>query len=132
MARFKEIGLTAAYPNRRATHEFIISLKPEAKRYHLTAMDFAKRLLDFGIHAPTTYFPLLIPECWLVEPTETETKEELDQFIAVMQQLQQEAEANPAMIKTAPHTLSVRRLDDVYAAKILDVKWSVPSIEILV
>lgn len=132
LARFKEIGLTAAYPNRRATHEFIISLKPEAKRYHLTAMDFAKRLLDFGIHAPTTYFPLLIPECWLVEPTETETKEELDQFIAVMQQLQQEAEANPAMIKTAPHTLSVRRLDDVYAAKILDVKWSVPSIEILV
>lgn len=123
LAEFKKIGLTAAYPARRATHEFIISLKSEAKRYHLTAMDYAKRLLDFGIHAPTTYFPLLIPECWLIEPTETETKEELDHFVAVMQQLQYEAETNPEMIKTAPHTLPVSRLDEVYAAKMLDVKW---------
>jgi glycine cleavage system P protein (glycine dehydrogenase) subunit 2 len=121
--RLKQIGFTAAFPNRRSAHEFIISLKPEMKRYHLNAMDFAKRLLDFGIHAPTTYFPLLIPECWLIEPTETESKEELDHFVSVMQQLQQEAETNPELIKTAPHTLPVRRLDDVYAAKVLDLKY---------
>lgn len=122
-AKFKKLGLTAAYPNRRATHEFIISFKSELKRYHLTAMDFAKRLLDFDIHAPTTYFPLLVPECWLIEPTETETKEVLDYFVSVMQQLQKEAETTPDVVKTAPHTLPVRRLDDVYAAKVLDVKY---------
>lgn len=125
-ARLKEIGFSAAYPNRRAAHEFIISFKSELKRYHLTAMDYAKRLLDFGIHAPTTYFPLLIPECWLIEPTETESKEELDHFVAVMQQLQQEAKTDPDVIKTAPHTLPVRRLDDVYAARVLDVKYVPP------
>lgn len=127
-AKLKEIGFTAAYPDRRATHEFIISLKPEFKRHHLNAMDFAKRLLDFGIHAPTTYFPLLIPECWLIEPTETESKEELDHFVSVMQQMQQEAETSPDVIKTAPHTLPVRRLDDVYAARVLDVKY-MPEVE---
>lgn len=124
LARFKQIGLTAAYPDRRATHEFILSLKPELKAYHLTAMDFAKRLLDFGIHAPTTYFPLLIPECWLVEPTETESKDALDYFVSVMEEIVEEAKTNPDKIKTAPHTLAVGRLDDVYAAKILDVKYT--------
>jgi glycine dehydrogenase subunit 2 len=123
LARFKQIGLTAAYPNRRATHEFIITLKPEMKRYHLTAMDFAKRLLDFGIHAPTTYFPVLIPECWLIEPTETESKDTLDSFVSAMEQILEEAKTNPDKIKSAPHTLPVGRLDDIYAAKVLDVKY---------
>ncbi len=123
LARFKEMGLTAAYPDRRATHEFILTLKPELKQYHLSAMDFAKRLLDFGIHAPTTYFPLLIPECWLIEPTETESKDTLDYFVSVMQAILEEAKTNPEKIKTAPHTLPVGRLDDIYAAKILDVKY---------
>ena len=77
----KIAGFELAFPDRRATHEFIVTLSKEAKGHGVTAMDFAKRLLDFGLHAPTTYFPLLIPECLLIEPTETETKEEMDAFI---------------------------------------------------
>lgn len=123
MVLLKNAGFTLAYPDRRATHEFIISLKKEAKRYNLTAMDFAKRILDFGFHAPTTYFPLLVPECWLIEPTETEAKEVLDQFVEVMKTLLKEAETDPDKIKSAPHQLPVKRLDDVYAAKVLDVKY---------
>ena len=85
MAReLEKAGFTLAYPERRATHEFIITLSEEAKELGVTAMDVAKRLLDYGYHAPTTYFPLLVPECLLIEPTETETKEEIDGFVAAM------------------------------------------------
>jgi glycine dehydrogenase subunit 2 len=86
-------------------------------------MDFAKRLLDYGFHAPTTYFPLLVPECLLIEPTETEAKESLDGFVAAMVAIQREAESEPEKLKAAPHTLPVRRLDDVRAAKQLDLAW---------
>ena len=86
-------------------------------------MDFAKRLLDHGFHAPTTYFPLLVPECLLIEPTETEAKEELDGFIEAMVAIQREAEQDPAKVKGAPYTLPVRRLDDVRAAKQLDLTY---------
>jgi glycine dehydrogenase subunit 2 len=85
--------------------------------------DFAKRLLDYGYHAPTTYFPLLVPECLLIEPTETETREELDGFVDALVAIQREAVADAAMVKAAPYTLPVRRLDDVRAAKQLDVAW---------
>ena len=74
-------GFDAAYPQRRASHEFIVTLKRQARELDVTAMDFAKRLLDYGFHAPTTYFPLLVPECLLIEPTETESKEVLDAFV---------------------------------------------------
>ena len=83
MVRLEQIGFKLAYPKRRASHEFLITLSSEAKQYGTSAMDFAKRLLDYGFHAPTTYFSLLVPECWLIEPTETETKHELDAFIGV-------------------------------------------------
>jgi glycine dehydrogenase subunit 2 len=86
-------------------------------------MDFAKRLLDHGFHAPTTYFPLLVPECLLIEPTETESKEALDAFIAAMIHIQKEAEEEPEHVRAAPHTMPVRRLDDVRAAKQLDLTW---------
>jgi glycine dehydrogenase subunit 2 len=86
-------------------------------------MDFAKRLLDYGFHSPTTYFPLLVPECLLIEPTETETKEELDAFVAAMVAIRAEAESDAAKLKGAPWTLPVRRLDDVRAAKQLDIAW---------
>ena len=86
-------------------------------------MDIAKRLLDYGFHAPTTYFPLLVPECLLIEPTETESKEALDGFIDAMVKIRQEAEADPQLLKGAPHTLPVRRLDDVRAARQLDLAW---------
>jgi len=123
MAKMKEAGFKCAYPKRRASHEFIITFSEEAKQLNVKALDFAKGLLDYGIHAPTTYFPLLIPECWLIEPTETESKEELDEFISVMKQLKEEAKTNPEQLRTAPHTLPVRRLDDVKAAKELDLVW---------
>ena len=86
-------------------------------------MDVAKRLLDKGYHAPTTYFPLLVPECFLIEPTETETKEELDGFVTAMQEIHGEAHADPEMVKGAPYTTPVRRLDDVKAARELDLTW---------
>lgn len=123
MARLREAGFELAYPERRASHEFIITLKREAKELGVTAMDFAKRLLDYGYHAPTTYFPLLVPECLLIEPTETETKEELDGFVASMVAIREEARTNPELLKGAPHTLPVRRLDDVRAARQLDLAW---------
>lgn len=118
-----KVGYTAAYPKRRASHEFILTLNPEKKNYGVTAMDLAKRLLDYRIHAPTTYFPLLVPECLLIEPTETESKEELDQFVEIMAKIRQEAAENPALLKEAPYTLPVKRLDDVKAARELDLNY---------
>ena len=122
-ARLKERGFDLAFPQRRATHEFIVTLKREAKTLHVNAMDFAKRLLDYGFHAPTTYFPLLVPECLLIEPTETEDKATLDAFIDALAHIRVEAEMTPDKVTSAPHTLPVRRLDDVRAARELDLAW---------
>ena len=124
MKKLEALGFTLAYPKRRAAHEFLITFKSEAKAYGVTAMDFAKRILDFGCHAPTTYFPLIVPECWLIEPTETESKEELDRFLEIMQIMREEMIHTPEKLKQAPHTLPVRRLDDVKAARILDVTYT--------
>jgi len=123
MIKLREAGFELAYPERRAGHEFIVTLRHEAREYGTNAMDFAKRLLDYGFHAPTTYFPLLVPECLLIEPTETEAKEDLDAFVAAMIAIRQEAQSEPEKLKGAPWTLPVRRLDDVRAAKHLDLKW---------
>src|SRR5579863_2403452 len=123
MKRLQAAGFEAAYPTRRASHEFIITLKRENRLYQVTAMDVAKRLLDYGFHAPTTYFPLLVPECLLIEPTETETKEELDHFCDAMIAIRREMEQEPEKLSSAPHTMPVRRLDDVRAAKQLDLAW---------
>jgi len=123
LAVMQKNGFQIAYPNRRATHEFIVTLKKQTKDLGVNTMDFAKRLLDYGFHAPTTYFPLLVPECLLIEPTETETQQELDDFMAAMVAIQKEAETEPETVKSAPHTLPVKRLDDVKAAKELDLTW---------
>jgi len=123
LKRLQAAGFDAAYPQRRASHEFIVTLKRQARELNVTAMDFAKRLLDYGFHAPTTYFPLLVPECLLIEPTETETKETLDAFVTAMTQIQKEAEEQPGRVSSAPHTMPVRRLDDVRAARQLDLTW---------
>lgn len=109
--------------NRRASHEFIASLRKEAKELHVTAMDIAKRLMDYGFHAPTTYFPLLIAECLLVEPTETESKQEIDAFVAVMAKILAEAKTNPEKLQAAPSTRPLKRLDNVKAAKEINVHW---------
>ena len=83
----------------------------------------SKRLLDYGFHAPTTYFPLLVPECLLIEPTETESKETMDDFVVAMEKILQEAREEASRLKGAPYTLPARRLDDVRAAKQLELVW---------
>ena len=124
MKRLQAAGFELAYPQRRATHEFLITLQREQKEYGVNAMDFAKRLLDFGFHAPTTYFPLMVPECFLIEPTETETKEELDGFVDAMVQIREEARTDPERLRNAPYNQCVRRLDEVRAARQLELVWS--------
>jgi glycine dehydrogenase subunit 2 len=123
LEKLKAQGFTLAYPSRRASHEFIITLKKEASSLQISALDIAKRLLDYDIHAPTMYFPLLVPECLLIEPTETENKQVLDHFIEVMVQIFAEAKANPQILHTAPHHLPVKRLDEVKAARELDLVY---------
>jgi glycine dehydrogenase subunit 2 len=123
MAELGKAGFTVAFPQRRASHEFIISIKPLKDATGISAMDVAKRLLDKGFHPPTTYFPMLVPECLLIEPTETESKETLDGFVAALKEIRDEAHATPELVKGAPHTMPVRRLDDVKAARELDLTW---------
>ncbi len=123
MAKLGQAGFEVAYPQRRASHEFIVSLKGIARDTGVTAMDFAKALLDRGFHAPTTYFPLLVPECLLIEPTETESREVLDAFVAALVAIRDQARSDAAAVKAAPLTTPVRRLDDVRAARDLDLAW---------
>jgi glycine dehydrogenase subunit 2 len=124
LARLTQAGYDAAYPKRRASHEFIITAKRQAREQSVTAMDIAKRLLDYGFHAPTTYFPQLVPECLLIEPTETESKQTLDGFVDAMVKIKREAQEDPELVRGAPHSLALRRLDDVRAAKQLDLTWT--------
>ncbi|MEM1243796.1 MAG: aminomethyl-transferring glycine dehydrogenase subunit GcvPB [Pseudomonadota bacterium] len=123
--KLQDAGFSAAFPNRRASHEFILTLKKEKKSLNITALDLAKRLLDYGFHAPTIYFPLLIPECLLIEPTETEAKQTLDAFIDAMQAIYQEATEQPELLQQAPYKTPVRRVDEVKAAKQLDLIYQV-------
>jgi glycine dehydrogenase subunit 2 len=123
MKRLAAAGFAPAFPQRRASHEFIISLKDVARDTGVTAMDFAKALLDRGFHAPTTYFPMLVPECLLIEPTETEARQELDAFVQALVDIRDLAFRDAAEVKRAPLTTPVRRLDDVRAARQLDLTW---------
>jgi glycine cleavage system P protein (glycine dehydrogenase) subunit 2 len=122
-ARLSQAGFSLAYPERRASHEFIITLQSEKQQYGITALDVAKRLLDYGFHAPTIYFPLLVPECLLIEPTETETKEALDRFVDAMVAIRDEMVNAPDKCKQAPLSLSLSRLDEVKAARELDLVY---------
>ncbi|MCX7114999.1 MAG: aminomethyl-transferring glycine dehydrogenase subunit GcvPB [Gammaproteobacteria bacterium] len=121
--QLQKIGYHAAFPQRRATHEFVLTLLEEKKTHGVSAMDLAKRLLDAGFHAPTTYFPLLIPECLLIEPTETESKQTLDAFIDAMHTIREEILHDPDKVRAAPIHLPVQRLDDVKAARELDLNY---------
>ena len=123
MKRLEQLGFTLAFPHRRASHEFIITLKPLKRVYGITALDVAKRLLDYGFHAPTIYFPLLIPECLLIEPTETESKQTLDHFIEAMQGILTEIKTRPDLLQSAPHHQLINRLDEVKAVRDLDLRW---------
>jgi glycine dehydrogenase subunit 2 len=97
-------------------HEFVFDGLKD-KSTGVTTMDVAKRLLDYGYHAPTIYFPLLFHESLMIEPTENESKETLNGFIQVMRQIAEEAKNDPELVKTAPHTTPIGRVDDVLAAK---------------
>jgi len=102
--------------DRRCMHEFVVSAEP-LKQYGVKALDVAKRLLDYGVHPPTTYFPLIVPEALMIEPTETESKDELDRVIAAIRAAVDDAARDPELLKTAPHTMPVGRLDEVGAAR---------------
>ncbi len=109
------------YPQ-HCKHEFVLSGKRQ-KKLGVRTLDMAKRLLDFGIHPPTIYFPLIVDECMMIEPTETESKEILDRFIAAMIQIAREAEENPERVQDAPTSTVVKRLDEVTAARKPVLRW---------
>jgi glycine dehydrogenase subunit 2 len=104
-------------------HEFVISTAGVAGKGG-TALNIAKRILDFGMHPPTIYFPLIVPEALMVEPTETEDLRTLDAFVAVMEQIDREIRDDPEVVRTAPHTTPVRRPDETRAARHPVLRWS--------
>jgi glycine dehydrogenase subunit 2 len=103
--------------DRLCMHEFVLSARNLKRDHGVTALDVAKRLMDYGYHPPTIYFPLVVPEALMIEPTETETKETLDAFCDAMLAIAKEAADDPQLLKDAPHHRPVRRLDEVRAAK---------------
>jgi glycine cleavage system P protein (glycine dehydrogenase) subunit 2 len=103
-------------------HECVLTHELE-KKHGVTTLDIAKRLLDFGIHPPTIYFPLVVHGALMIEPTETETRETLDNFIAVMERIYAEANSDPQMLKDAPHTLALKRIDEALAARRPVLRW---------
>ncbi|NLS75649.1 MAG: aminomethyl-transferring glycine dehydrogenase subunit GcvPB [Chloroflexi bacterium] len=117
--------LRGVYPlpyDRRCMHEFVFSGKrPETPEIH--TLDIAKRLMDYGYHPPTIYFPLIVPEALMIEPTETESKRTLDAFIEAMRRIAEEAVAEPQLLHDAPHDTPVRRLDEVRAARQPKLRW---------
>ena len=108
--------------DRACMHEVVFSGKRQKAR-GVSTLDIAKRLLDYGFHPPTIYFPLVVEEALMIEPTETESKETLDAFVEAMQKIAKEAEENPEILHTAPHNTPVRRLDEATAARKPDLRW---------
>jgi glycine dehydrogenase subunit 2 len=104
-------------------HEFVISARALKERFGVNALDIAKRLLDFGVHPPTVYFPLVVPEALMIEPTETESRESLDAFVEVMARIRAEMEQDPERLHQAPTRTPVRRIDEVLAAKQPVLRW---------
>ncbi|MCI0804037.1 MAG: aminomethyl-transferring glycine dehydrogenase subunit GcvPB [Chloroflexi bacterium] len=125
-ANYIQAGLKDRYDlaaDRYCMHETVLSASRQKKR-GVSGLDIAKRLLDFGIHAPTMYFPLIVEEALMIEPTESESKETLDHFIAVMRQIDDEVDSAPELIHDAPHDLPVTRLDEATAARRPVLRWS--------
>ena len=104
----------------RCMHEFVASAQKLRREKRISAMDIAKRLLDFGYHAPTVYFPLVVPEALMIEPTETESKETLDAFADALIRIKNE---DAEFLHQAPHTLNISRPDEVKAAKEPILRW---------
>jgi glycine dehydrogenase subunit 2 len=117
-ANYLRVKLRDTFPvpfDRICMHEFVCQGAVEATG--VRALDISKRLLDYGFHPPTNYFPLIVPEALMIEPTETESKPTLDAFVEAMQAIAAEAASDPALVKSAPHSTPVRRLDEVRAAR---------------
>ncbi len=120
LARLRAEGVLEHLPvayERICMHEFVLSGAPMKRDLKIRTLDLAKRLLDHGVHPPTVYFPLLVDEALLIEPTETETKETLDRFAQILAEILREAAEDPEIARTAPHTTPVRRLDEAAAAR---------------
>ncbi|MCC7435277.1 MAG: aminomethyl-transferring glycine dehydrogenase subunit GcvPB [Methanoregulaceae archaeon] len=120
-ARLKDV-LPPAH-DRPCMHECILTAEKYKREYGVRALDISKRLIDYGFHPPTNYFPLIVPECLMIEPTETESKETLDAFCDAMIAICHEAETNPDVLHDAPTSQVVGRLDETKAVKDLDVNW---------
>jgi len=103
-------------------HEFVISGIWQKER-GVTTMNIAKRMLDYGVHSPTVYFPLVVPESMMIEPTETESKQTLDEFIEIMQMIDKETKESPDLVRNAPHTTPVKKLDEALAARKPNLRW---------
>jgi glycine dehydrogenase subunit 2 len=125
-ANYLKERLKASYDlpyDRLCKHEFVLSARVLREKFGITALDVAKRLLDFGIHPPTVYFPLIVAEALMIEPTETESLEVLDRFVEVMETIAREAAESPETLKQAPRATPVRRIDEVLAARKPVVRW---------
>jgi glycine dehydrogenase subunit 2 len=110
--------------DRPCMHEVVVSDKRLKKETGVTTLDVAKRLIDYGFHPPTVYFPLIVPGALMIEPTETEAPETLDEFADAMIAIAEEARTDPEMVKSAPHSTGLRRLDETRAARQLKLRWT--------
>jgi glycine dehydrogenase subunit 2 len=120
LARLRREGVLEYLPaahERLCMHEFVLSGAPMKRELQIKTLDLAKRLLDYGVHPPTVYFPLIVDEALLIEPTETETKETLDRFAEIVAEILREAREDPELARNAPYTTPVRRLDEAAAAR---------------
>jgi glycine dehydrogenase subunit 2 len=109
--------------DRLCMHEFVLSGRRLKREHGVTTFDVAKRLMDYGFHPPTVYFPLVVSEALMIEPTETETVETLDAFADAMVSIAREAAEAPGLLREAPHSRPMRRLDEVKAARSAIVKY---------
>jgi glycine dehydrogenase subunit 2 len=109
--------------DRLCKHEFVLSGRQQKHAHGVSTRDMAKRILDYGFHAPTIYFPLIVEEAIMIEPTETESKRTLDEFIDAMRAIDREVAEQPDLVREAPHATPVRRLDEVRAARQPDLRW---------
>jgi glycine dehydrogenase subunit 2 len=123
LAELVKEAFPLAYPQGRPMHEFVSTAAPLRDRTGIRAMDVAKRVIDLGFHPSTVYFPLVVEEALMIEPTETETKEALDAFARALLQAAGEAETEPETLHEAPVTTPVRRLDEARAARHLKLRW---------
>jgi glycine dehydrogenase subunit 2 len=129
-ANYLRVALAGTYDlpfDRVCKHEVVFSAKRQKREHGVSALDVAKAILDEGIHPPTIYFPLIVEEALMVEPTETETRETLDRFIGVMQAIAERARTDPDAVRAAPGTTPVGRLDEATAARQPDLRWSFPG-----